>query len=85
MMSEIKQILDLPLIISRNKFLKLTSLTGPLAVNVAKEFDTAVDLSGIHFTRVIFDLRWCSTKYLKQVLENQLNILKPLEKNPVTD
>merc|ERR1712078_698538 len=55
MMSEIKQIKDLTK--PAETILVADSLTGQIAVNVAKEFDTAVKLSSIILTRVDGDAR----------------------------
>ncbi len=55
MMSEIKQIKDIAK--PAETILVADSLTGQIAVNIAKEFDTAVNLSGIILTRVDGDAR----------------------------
>ena len=55
MMSEIKQIKDITK--PAETILVADSLTGQIAVSVAKEFDTAVNLSGIILTRVDGDAR----------------------------
>jgi signal recognition particle subunit SRP54 len=55
MMSEIKQIKEI--INPAETILVADSLTGQIAVNVAKEFDTAVSLSSIILTRVDGDGR----------------------------
>ena len=55
MMSEIKQVKEI--ISPVETILVADSLTGQIAVNVAKEFDTAVDLSSIILTRVDGDGR----------------------------
>ena len=55
MMSEIKQIKDIAK--PAETILVADSLTGQIVVNIAKEFDTAVNLSGIILTRVDGDAR----------------------------
>ncbi len=65
MMSEIKQIKDL--IKPAETILVADSLTGQIAVNVAKEFDTAVNLSSIVLTRVDGDARGGAALSMKHV------------------
>ena len=65
MMSEIKQIKDLTN--PAETILVADSLTGQIAVNVAKEFDTAVDLSSIILTRVDGDARGGAALSMKYV------------------
>ena len=65
MMSEIKQIKDLTN--PEETILVADSLTGQIAVNVAKEFDTAVDLSSIILTRVDGDARGGAALSMKHV------------------
>jgi len=65
MMSEIKQIKDLTN--PAETILVADSLTGQIAVNVAKEFDTAVDLSSIILTRVDGDARGGAALSMKHV------------------
>ncbi|MDA7715068.1 signal recognition particle protein [Pelagibacteraceae bacterium] len=65
MMSEIKQIKDLTN--PAETILVADSLTGQVAVNVAKEFDTAVDLSSIILTRVDGDARGGAALSMKHV------------------
>ncbi len=65
MMSEIKQIKDITK--PAETILVADSLTGQIAVNVAKEFDTAVNLSGIILTRVDGDARGGAALSMKQV------------------
>ena len=55
MMSEIKQIKEITNPVET--ILVADSLTGQIAVNIAKEFDTAVNLSSIILTRVDGDAR----------------------------
>ena len=65
MMSEIKQIKELTNPVET--FLVADSLTGQIAVNVAKEFDTAVNLSSIILTRVDGDARGGAALSMKHV------------------
>ncbi len=65
MMSEIKQIKDLTK--PAETILVADSLTGQIAVNVAKEFDTAVNLSSIILTRVDGDVRGGAALSIKHV------------------
>ena len=65
MMSEIKQIKKI--INPTETILVADSLTGQIAVNVAKEFDTAVSLSSIILTRVDGDGRGGAALSMKHV------------------
>ena len=65
MMSEIKQIKDLTN--PAETILVADSLTGQIAVNVAKEFDTAINLSSIILTRVDGDARGGAALSMKHV------------------
>ena len=65
MMSEIKQIKDLTK--PAETILVADSLTGQIAVSVAKEFDTAVNLSSIILTRVDGDVRGGAALSIKHV------------------
>ena len=65
MMSEIKQVKEITK--PAETILVADSLTGQIAVNVAKEFDTAVDLSSIILTRVDGDGRGGAALSMKQV------------------
>ena len=65
MMSEIKQIKDLTK--PAETILVADSLTGQIAVNVAKEFDMAVNLSSIILTRVDGDARGGAALSMKHV------------------
>jgi signal recognition particle subunit SRP54 len=65
MMLEIKQIKEI--INPTETFLVADSLTGQIAVNVAKEFDTAVNLSSIILTRVDGDARGGAALSMKHV------------------
>ena len=65
MMSEIKQVKEM--INPAETFLVADSLTGQIAVNVAKEFDTAVNLSSIILTRVDGDARGGAALSMKHV------------------
>jgi signal recognition particle subunit SRP54 len=65
MMSEIKQVKEI--INPAETILVADSLTGQIAVNVAKEFDTAVSLSSIILTRVDGDGRGGAALSMKHV------------------
>jgi signal recognition particle subunit SRP54 len=65
MMSEIKQIKEI--INPAETILVADSLTGQIAVNVAKEFDTAISLSSIILTRVDGDGRGGAALSMKYV------------------
>jgi signal recognition particle subunit SRP54 len=65
MMSEIKQVKEI--ISPVETILVADSLTGQIAVNVAKEFDTAVSLSSIILTRVDGDGRGGAALSMKHV------------------
>ena len=65
MMSEIKQVKEI--VNPVETFLVADSLTGQIAVNVAKEFDTAVNLSSIILTRVDGDARGGAALSMKHV------------------
>ena len=65
MMSEIKKIKEI--INPTETFLVADSLTGQIAVNVAKEFDAAVNLSSIILTRVDGDARGGAALSMKHV------------------
>jgi signal recognition particle subunit SRP54 len=65
MMSEIKQVKKI--INPTETILVADSLTGQIAVNVAKEFDTAVNLSSIILTRVDGDGRGGAALSMKHV------------------
>ena len=65
MMLEIKNIKEL--IKPTETILVADSLTGQIAVNVAKEFDTSVDISGIILTRADGDGRGGAALSMKQV------------------
>jgi signal recognition particle subunit SRP54 len=65
MMSEIKQVKEMTNPVET--FLVADSLTGQIAVNVAKDFDTAVNLSSIILTRVDGDARGGAALSMKHV------------------
>ena len=65
MMSEIKKIKEITNPVET--ILVADSLTGQIAVNIAKEFDTAVNLSSIILTRVDGDARGGAALSMKQV------------------
>jgi len=81
MMSEIKQIKDITK--PAETILVADSLTGQIAVNVAKEFDTAVNLSGIILTRVDGDARGGAALSMKQVTGKPIKFIGVGEK--ITD
>ncbi len=81
MMSEIKQIKDITKPIET--ILVADSLTGQIAVNVAKEFDTAVNLSGIILTRVDGDARGGAALSMKHVTGKPIKFIGVGEK--ITD
>ncbi len=81
MMSEIKQIKDITK--PAETILVADSLTGQIAVNVAKEFDTAVNLSGIILTRVDGDARGGAALSMKQVTGKPIKYIGVGEK--ITD
>ena len=81
MMSEIKQIKDITK--PTETILVADSLTGQIAVNVAKEFDTAVNLSGIILTRVDGDARGGAALSMKHVTGKPIKFIGVGEK--ITD
>ena len=81
MMSEIKQIKNITK--PAETILVADSLTGQIAVNVAKEFDTAVDLSGIILTRVDGDSRGGAALSMKHVTGKPVKFIGVGEK--ITD
>ena len=81
MMSEIKQIKDITK--SAETILVADSLTGQIAVNVAKEFDSVVNLSGIILTRVDGDARGGAALSMKHVTGKPIKYIGVGEK--ITD
>ena len=81
MMSEIKQIKDITK--PTETILVADSLTGQIAVNVAKEFDTAVNLSGIILTRVDGDARGGAALSMKHITGKPIKFIGVGEK--ITD
>ena len=81
MMSEVKQIKDITK--PAETILVADSLTGQIAVNVAKEFDTAVNLSGIILTRVDGDARGGAALSMKHVTGKPIKFIGIGEK--ITD
>ncbi len=81
MMSEIKQIKDITK--PAETILVADSLTGQIAVNVAKEFDTAVNLSGIILTRVDGDAQGGAALSMKHVTGKPIKYIGVGEK--ITD
>ncbi len=81
MMSEIKQIKDITK--PAETILVADSLTGQIAVEVAKEFDSAVNLSGIILTRADGDARGGAALSMKQVTGKPIKYIGVGEK--ITD
>ena len=81
MMTEIKQIKEITNPVET--ILVADSLTGQIAVNIAKEFDTAVNLSSIILTRVDGDARGGAALSMKQVTGKPIKYIGVGEK--VTD
>ena len=81
MMSEIKQIKNITR--PAETILVADSLTGQIAVNVAKEFDTAVNLTGIILTRVDGDARGGAALSMKQTTGKPIKFIGVGEK--ITD
>jgi len=81
MMSEIKQIKDITN--PSETILVADSLTGQIAVNIAKEFDTAVNLSGIILTRVDGDARGGAALSMKHITGKPIKFIGVGEK--ITD
>ena len=81
MMSEIKQVKDI--INPTETILVADSLTGQIAVNVAKEFDAAVNLSSIILTRVDGDGRGGAALSMKHVTGKPIKYIGVGEK--ITD
>ncbi len=81
MMSEIKLIKDITK--PTETILVADSLTGQIAVNVAKEFDNAVNLSGIILTRVDGDSRGGAALSMKHVTGKPIKYIGVGEK--ITD
>ena len=78
MMSEIKQIKEITNPVET--ILVADSLTGQIAVNIAKEFDTAVNLSSIILTRVDGDARGGAALSMKQVTGKPIKYIGDGEK-----
>ena len=81
MMSEIKQVKDI--INPTETILVADSLTGQIAVNVAKEFDIAVSLSSIILTRIDGDGRGGAALSMKHVTGKPIKYIGVGEK--ITD
>ena len=81
MMSEIKQIKNITK--PAETILVADSLTGQIAVNVAKEFDIAVNLSGIILTRVDGDARGGAALSMKHITGKPIKYIGVGEK--ITD
>ena len=81
MMLEIKQIKEITN--PAETILVADSLTGQIAVNVAKEFDSTVNLSGIILTRVDGDARGGAALSMKQVTGKPIKYIGVGEK--ITD
>ncbi len=78
MMSEIKQIKKISNPVET--ILVADSLTGQIAVNVAKEFDSTIDLSSIILTRVDGDGRGGAALSMKQVTGKSIKFIGVGEK-----
>ena len=65
MMSELKQVKEI--IKPKETILVADSLTGQIAVNVAKEFDSTIDLTSIILTRIDGDGRGGAALSMKQI------------------
>ncbi len=78
MMSEIKKIKEITKPIET--ILVADSLTGQIAVNVAKEFDAAVDISSIILTRVDGDGRGGAALSMKQITGKPIKFIGVGEK-----
>ena len=78
MMSEIKQVKEI--INPAETILVADSLTGQIAVNVAKEFDTAISLSSIILTRVDGDGRGGAALSMKHVTGKSIKYIGVGEK-----
>ena len=78
MMSEIKQIKEL--VNPTETILVADSLTGQIAVKVASEFDTAVNLSSIILTRVDWDGRGGAALSMKQITGKPIKFIGVGEK-----
>ena len=81
MMTEIKQIKEI--INPTETILVADSLTGQIAVNVAKEFDSTVNLSGIILTRVDGDARGGAALSMKHITGKPIKYIGVGEK--ITD
>ena len=81
MMSEIKKIKEITK--PAETILVADSLTGQVAVNVAKDFDTAVNLSGIILTRVDGDARGGAALSMKHATGKSIKYIGVGEK--ITD
>ena len=81
MMSEIKQIKDITK--PAETILVADSLTGQIAVDVAREFDAAVNLSGIILTRIDGDARGGAALSMKHVTGKPIKYIGVGEK--ITD
>ena len=81
MMSEIKQVKEITK--PAETILVADSLTGQIAVNIAKEFDTAVNLTSIILTRVDGDGRGGAALSMKQVTGKPIKYIGVGEK--ITD
>jgi signal recognition particle subunit SRP54 len=78
MMSEIKQVKEMTNPVET--FLVADSLTGQIAVSVAKEFDTAVNLTSIILTRVDGDARGGAALSMKHVTGKSIKYIGVGEK-----
>ena len=78
MMTEIKQIKELTK--PTETILVADALTGQIAVNIAKEFDSAVDISGIILTRVDGDGRGGAALSMKSITGKPIKFIGVGEK-----
>ena len=78
MMTEIKQVKELTK--PTETILVADALTGQIAVNIAKEFDSAVDISGIILTRVDGDGRGGAALSMKSITGKPIKFIGVGEK-----
>ena len=81
MMSELKSLKEI--LKPKETILVADSLTGQIAVNIAKEFDTSIDISGIILTRVDGDARGGAALSMKHVTGKPIKFIGVGEK--ITD
>ena len=81
MMSELKSLKEI--LKPKETILVADSLTGQIAVDIAKEFDTSIDISGIILTRVDGDARGGAALSMKHVTGKPIKFIGVGEK--ITD